>query len=213
MEDRSLLRQASDGSLSVHADLSEYATFHCNDMVVGPDGTAWVGNFGFDLHGGAAPCTANLIRVGVDGTVSLAASELMFPNGTVITPDEKTLIVGESFGARLTAFDIAADGSLANRREWAPLPEGHVPDGICLDAEGAIWSASPTGNATLRIREGGEVTDIIEHDVGSFACMLGDADRCSLYICTAGDSAPEKAHLASGRIERVRVEVPGAGWP
>lgn len=213
MQDRRLLRLEADGDLVEHADLSALATFHCNDMVVDAHGRAFVGNFGFDLHGGATPGPANLIRVDPDGGVHLAAADLMFPNGTVITPDGATLIVGESFGARLTAFDLGADGTLSHRRPWAQMPEGEVPDGICLDAAGGIWVASPTGNACLRVLEGGEVTDRVDLDRGAFACMLGDDDRRSLYICTAADSDPAKTAARSGRIERVRVDIAGAGRP
>ncbi len=213
MRDRRVLRQEADGRLETHADLSDLARFHCNDMVVAGDGRAWVGNFGFDLHAGATFCTTELIRVDPDGSSSIAASELAFPNGTVITPDGLTLIVGESFAGRLTAFDIGSDGTLTNRRLWAQLPEGWIPDGICLDTEGGIWVASPRGDVCLRILAGGEVTDVVELDRGAYACMLGDDDRRSLYICTAGDSDPTETSARTGRIERVRVEVPGAGWP
>lgn len=213
MQDRRVLRQEADGSLQTHADLSELARFHCNDMVVAGDGRAWVGNFGFDLHGGADFRSTELIRVDPDGSASIAASELAFPNGTVITPDGATLIIGESYGGRLTAFDIGSDGTLTHRRLWAQLPEGRIPDGICLDAEGAIWVASPLGDACLRVRAGGDVTDVVELDRGAYACMLGDADRRTLYICTAKDSDPAQSATRTGRIERVRVEVPGAGWP
>ncbi|MEE4300816.1 MAG: SMP-30/gluconolactonase/LRE family protein [Pseudomonadales bacterium] len=213
MQDRRLLRREADGSLVEHADLSALATHHCNDMVVDDQGRAYVGNFGFDLHGGAAPTTAAMVRVDADGSVCVAAPDLMFPNGTVITPDGATLVVGESFGGRLTAFDIDAKGALTNRRVWAQLPEGAVPDGICLDAEGAIWVASPTTNECLRIRNGGEVTDRVELDRGAFACMLGDDDRRTLYICSARDSDPAKSEARTARIERVRVDIPGAGLP
>jgi sugar lactone lactonase YvrE len=213
MQDRRLLRREPGGELVEHADLSALATFHCNDMVVDGAGRAYVGNFGFDLHGGAAPGPAAMIRVDPDGSVSLAAADLIFPNGTVITPDGATLVVGESFGARLTAFDVDADGALSDRRVWAEMPEGAVPDGICLDAEGAIWVASPTSNECLRIREGGEVTDRVALDRGAFACMLGDDDRRTLYICSARDSDPAQSEARTARIERVRVETPGAGLP
>lgn len=213
MQDRRLLRREADGRLLQHADLSMDATWYCNDMVVDANGGAFVGNFGFDLHGGATPCGANLIRVDADGTTRVAATDLMFPNGTVITPDGRTLIIGESFAGRLTAFDLDGEGNLGNRRLWAQLPEGRVPDGICLDADGAVWVASPMGNECLRIREGGEVTDVVKLDRGAFACMLGDEDRRTLYICSAGDSDPTRTHERSGRIERVRVDVPGAGLP
>lgn len=213
MQDRLLLRQESSGELSVHADLGSLARFHCNDMVVGDDGTAWVGNFGFDLHGRAPMRSTELIRVDPNGDATIAAEDLAFPNGTVITPDGRTLIIAESFAGRLSAFDIGADRSLKRRRVWAQLPEGHVPDGICLDAEGGVWVASPRGNACLRIIEGGRVTDTVALDRGAFACMLGDSDRRTLYICSAEDSDPTKSHSRSGRIERVRVDVAGVGWP
>lgn len=213
MQDRKLLRQEPNGDLAVHADLGSLARFHCNDMVVAEDGTAWVGNFGFDLHAREPFRNTELIRVDPNGEVSIAAEDMGFPNGTVITPDGRTLIIAESFAGRLSAFDIGADRSLGGRRIWAQLPEGQIPDGICLDAEGGIWVASPRGNACLRVLEGGTVTDTVELDRGAFACMLGDSDRRTLYICTAEDSDPAKSHSRSGRIERVRVEVPGVGWP
>jgi sugar lactone lactonase YvrE len=209
MEDRSLMRY--DGErLRLHADLSPWATFHCNDMVVDGLGRAYVGNFGFDLHSRADPAPAVMVRVDPDGAASPVADDLQFPNGTVITPDGRTLVVGESWGGRLTAFDVADDGSLSNRRVWAQL-DGAVPDGICLDAEGAIWVASPLSNEVLRVREGGEVTDRVALDRGAFACMLGGT---TLYVCTAQSSDPvESAHLRSGRIEAMTVKVPGAGYP
>ena len=213
MQDRRLIRREMDGTFVAHADLGELATFHCNDMVVDGKGRTWVGNFGFDLHGGAAPTATVLIRVDPDGSVHCAAENVMFPNGCVITPDGATLIVAETFGACLTAFDISSDGALSNRRNWAQLPEGAVPDGICLDAMQGIWVASPTTNECLRLEEGGSVTDRVALDRGAFACMLGDADRRSLYICTARDSDPAKTHERSARIERVRVEHPGMGLP
>lgn len=212
MTDRRLLA-VRDGATEEVADLSDLAPFHCNDMVVDGKGRAWVGNFGFDLHGGAAPTATVLIRVDPDGSVHCAAENVMFPNGCVITPDGATLIVAETFGACLTAFDISSDGALSNRRSWAQLPEGAVPDGICLDAMQGIWVASPTTNECLRLEEGGSVTDRVALDRGAFACMLGDADRRSLYICTARDSDPAKTHERSARIERVRVEHPGMGLP
>lgn len=213
MQDRRLLRQEPDGTLVEHADLSRLASFYCNDMVVDDLGRAWVGNFGFGLHAKAEFQAAELIRVDPDGKAQVVATDMGFPNGTVITPDGQTLIVAESFAGCLTAFDIARDGTLQNRRIWARLPEGEVPDGICLDAEGAIWVASPSGNACLRLREGGEVAQRIELDRGAFACMLGDADRRTLYICSALDSDPARSHSRSGRIERLRVNIPAAGLP
>ncbi len=212
MMDRRLLRW--DGMrLTQVADLNPYATWYCNDMVVDAQGRAYVGNFGFDLDGGAPPVPAVLVRVDPDGSVQVVAEEMQFPNGSVITPDGSTLIVGESWGACLTAFDIAGDGSLSNRRVWAQI-EGAVPDGICLDAEGAVWSACPITGRVLRIREGGEVTDVVTVDRrGAFACMLGGVDRTSLYVCTADTSNPVETETRRGAIEVCSVDVPGAGLP
>lgn len=212
MEDRRLLRLDPGGFTEV-ADLSRLAPFHCNDMIVDRHGRAYVGNFGFDLHHGATPTATTLVLVEPDGRARVVADDMLFPNGTVITPDGRTMIVGESFGARLTAFDIAADGSLSNRRVWAQL-ERDTPDGICLDAEGAVWLASPISNSVVRVREGGEITDRITVEKQAFACMLGGPDRRTLFICTATDGAPETCQaLRDGRIEIVTVDVPGAGLP
>ncbi|HZR84406.1 MAG TPA: SMP-30/gluconolactonase/LRE family protein [Candidatus Binatia bacterium] len=215
MEDRRLLRLERDGRLTEVADLSALASFHCNDMVVDREGRAYVGNFGFDLHGGAALEKTNLILVEPNGRARVVAEDLGFPNGTVITPDGRTLIVGESFGGCLTAFDVAGDGSLSNRRVWAKLGGGSVPDGICLDAEGAIWVASPTNNRCIRVREGGEVADEIPlPDRNAYACMLGGADRRTLFLCTAKGAHPtDWIALRSGRIETVRASAAGAGLP
>ena len=211
MQDRRLLRLDPDGLYEV-ADLSACAPFHCNDMVVDDQGRAYVGNFGFDLHAGGKPSATSLALVRPDGETLVVADQLLFPNGTVITPDGETLIVGESFGARLTAFEIAPDGTLSNRRVWAQL-EKAVPDGICLDAEGGIWVASPVSAEVLRVREGGVVTDRVSVQTQAFACMLGGPERRTLFICTAADSDPAKTDARSGRIESVEVDVPGAGLP
>jgi len=213
MTDRSVLR--FDGSrLAVHADLSGMASFHCNDMVVDAGGRAYVGNFGYDLSGGAKPAPAELICVEPDGSARIVADDLMFPNGTVITPDGRTLIVAETFGARLSAFDISASGDLSNRRVWAELPRGAVPDGICLDSEGGIWSASPTTCECLRQVEGGAITHRVEVDQGAFACMLGGEDRSTLYVLTADTADPEECKANRlGKIELSPAPYPGAGWP
>jgi sugar lactone lactonase YvrE len=212
MVDRRLLR-LDEGGLTEVADLSPYATFHCNDMVVDRYGRAYVGNFGWDIHSGGSPANASLVLVTPQGEVRVVAEDLRFPNGTVITPDDATLIVAESFAACLTAFDVASDGSLSNRREWARL-DGVVPDGICLDAEGAIWVASPVSARVLRVRRGGEVTHRIPVETQAFACMLGGPQRRHLFLCTALTHDPDKCReTRSGRIEVVEVEVPGAGLP
>jgi sugar lactone lactonase YvrE len=212
MTDRKLLR-LENGALRMHADLSALAPFHCNDMVVDGQGRAYVGNFGFDHHAGASPLATVLILVTPDGAARAVADDLMFPNGTVITPDGKTLIVGESFARRLTAFDIAADGSLKNRRLWADLGR-NPPDGIALDAGGAIWVASPTRHEVIRVKEGGEVTERIAVATDAFACMLGGPERRTLFVLTAENSDPAQCRAKpTGRIETARVEVAGAGLP
>jgi len=212
MLDRRLLRLGDDG-LEVLADLSSLAPSHCNDMVVDADGIAYVGNFGFDRHRGEEPRPTVLIRVDPDGTAAVVADDLFFPNGSVITPDGRTLIVAESWGRRLTAWTRSGDGGLGDRRVWADLGET-VPDGICLDAEGAVWVADPRNREAVRVREGGVVTDRISTgERGAFACMLGGDDRRTLFLCTATSSGPAAAETATGRIEIVDVEVPGAGLP
>ncbi|HTO51820.1 MAG TPA: SMP-30/gluconolactonase/LRE family protein [Myxococcota bacterium] len=213
MHDRRLLR-LDPGGLARVADLGHIAAFHTNDMVVDRQGRAYVGNFGFDLVGGAPQQTTSLARVDPDGSVHVAATELMFPNGMVITPDERTLVVGESFAARLTAFDVARDGALSNRRVFAALEGGAIPDGIALDAEGAIWVASPTTGECLRVHEGGRVSRRVRGAALAYACALGGTDRRTLYVCTAETHDPDECVAKrTGRIETVRVDVPGAGWP
>jgi len=212
MTDRRVLR-LDEGALVAHADLSAMVSSRCNDMVVDSVGRAYVGNFGFDLHGGEAPCTTRLAIVEPDGRARVGAESLSFPNGSAITPDGKTLIVAETFAGRLTAFDVEPDGSLSKRRVFADL-EGAAPDGICLDAEGCVWAASPTVRAVLRVREGGEVTHRVDVGRPAFACMLGGADRQTLYICTASTSFPDKCRARrDGRVESVRVRTPGTGFP
>jgi len=212
MTDRRLLRLDPDGLAEV-ADLSELASYHCNDMVVDQQGRAYVGNFGFDLHDHASPTNAEIVLVTPDGRARIVADEMQFPNGSVITPDGATLIVGETFGMRLTAFDIEADGSLSGRRTWAQLDK-ILPDGICLDAEGAIWVASPVSHAIFRIALGGEILQRIPIEAQSFACMLGGSEGRTLHICTAESSDPETCIAnRTGRIEIVEVDVPHAGLP
>jgi sugar lactone lactonase YvrE len=212
MRDRKLLRVDRDG-LKEHGNMNKLAPFDCNDMVVDKEGRAYVGNFGFDLHANETPRGTTLVMVAPDGSARIVAEELMFPNGAVITPDGKTLIVGESFGRRLTAFDFAADGSLKNRRVWADLDKS-VPDGICLDAENAIWVACPTASEVIRVKQGGEVTERIKVETDAFACMLGGPDGRTLFVATAANSDPEKCRAdRTGRIEMTQVEVPRAGLP
>lgn len=212
MLDRKLLRREPGGTLTEHADLNGVATWHCNDMVVDEAGRAWVGNFGFDTHGDVPPRPATLARVDSDGSVEAVADDLQFPNGTVIFPDGKTMVIGETRGMCLTAFDIDASGNLQNRRQWANI-DPHFPDGICLDAEAGIWVADPRGNCVIRVLEGGEITDRIDVGRGAFACMLGGSDGRTLFVCTATGSGPHAEARRDGRIEAARVDVPRAGLP
>jgi sugar lactone lactonase YvrE len=219
MKDRRLLRLDPDGLVEI-ADLRELASFHCNDMVVDQQGRAYVGNFGFDVDDPAAVLKhAAIMLVMPDGAARIVADEMVFPNGSVITPDKGTLIVAESFASRLTAFSIERDGFLTGRRVWAQfddlgfdMSEGRItPDGICLDAEGAIWIASPSGRGeVLRVKEGGKVTHRFQVETQPFAVMLGGPDGRTLFVCT---TILSERNSVKGRIEIVHVAVPGAGLP
>jgi len=210
MTDRRLLRLESGGLIEA-ADLSKLASYHCNDMVVDRQGRAYIGHFGFNYYSQPfAP--AEVILVTPDGSARVVAEQMAFPNGSIITPDGRTLIVAETFGACLTAFDIQPDGSLTGRRVWASTSPA-IPDGICLDAEGAVWIASPTGEV-VRIREGGQAASRITLSRLAFACMLGGTDLRTLFVMTAESDNPDEARAKlSGRVELVEVDVPGAGLP
>jgi sugar lactone lactonase YvrE len=218
--DRVIVRREPDGSLVQHGDLKPWATWHANDMVVASNGQAYAGNFGFDLDGlydGTADASAvgpaSVIRVDPDGTSCEAAADIAFPNGTVITEDGATLVIAESAGARLTAFDRAVDGTLSGRRQWAALP-GIGPDGICLCEDGTIWVSNAFAPECVRVAEGGEILERVATSRTCFACMLGDEDRKTLYLVTADESHAAKARAERrGSIEKVRTSVPGAGLP
>jgi sugar lactone lactonase YvrE len=213
MTDRRVLALGPDGALRTHADLSGVGAGHCNDMVVAADGTAYVGNFGFDLEAGGEMAPTALARVAPDGTVAVAAEDLAFPNGSVITPDGSTLIVGETFGGRYTAWDIGPDGSLGNRRVWAAL-EGHTPDGCCLDAEGAIWMSDVVNNRFCRVHEGGKISETIGVDANAVACMLGGDDGTTLFMFVSPGFHPDDvAGRGATRILTTSVDVAGAGRP
>lgn len=210
-----LLRKEPDESLVTHADLSGLAEkgHPWNEIVVDGRGNAYINNAGFDFPGGEfAPGTVALLRS--DGSARRVANDIAFPNGMAVTPDNATLIVAESYGKRLTAFDIAADGGLLNRRTWADLGDG-VPDGICVDAEGAVWYGDVPNKRCVRVREGGEVLQTVSLDRGCFACMLGGADRRTLFMVATNWRGTE--HMAegtrTGQILTVRASAPGAGWP
>jgi len=215
MMDRRLLR-LDPGGLAEVADLRELASSHCNDMVVDRHGRAYIGNIGFDMYAEWEPHKlAEIVLVTPDGDARVVADEMACPNGSVITPDGRTLIVAETHGARLTAFAIGSDGSLTQRRIWAQLEKGVTPDGICLDAEGAIWVASPGSTQVLRVREGGEVIHRVRVATMPVACMLGGPDRCTLFVLVGASATdPDKSRaMMNGRIEIVRVDVPGVGLP
>jgi sugar lactone lactonase YvrE len=216
MRDRRVLRQADDGNLSIYADIAEFCGWHANDMVVASGGRAYVGNVGFDL-GGAEPKPTNVVRVDPDGSACVGADGLMCPNGSVITPDGRTLIVGETFGRRYTAFTIANDGSLTERRTWADLRSARVaPDGCTLDAEGYIWTADAAHGRCCRIAEGGEVVEEVQLPEGlrCFACMLGGEDGRTLLLCGAPDyDARRRSESREAVLLTTRVAVPHAGLP
>lgn len=229
MKDRKILRQELDGSLVEHADLAPYATGHGNDMVVDATGNAYVGNFGFDLMSGEPFRSSSLVKVDPNGNVQVVAEDLKFPNGSVITPDGKTLIVDETFGNRISAFDIGEDGSLGVRRDWAnwgPLPDttdiGTLlsavkvgPDGNTLDADGCVWIADAIGGRAVRVKEGGEIVDEISTgDDSVFAVALGGDDGKTLFLCLAPDFDETKRSAArEARIGYVTVDIPHAGRP
>jgi sugar lactone lactonase YvrE len=222
MHQRSVLRLEYD-TLVVHGELGHIATFHCNDMVVDAFGRAYVGNFGFDLDaavtGGnfaaelAAYKGASIARIDPNGMIHTVATNLRFPNGMVVTPDGGTMIVAETLGRRLTAFDIGIDGSLTNQRSWAEFPSA-APDGICLDQDGAVWVADASGPRCIRVLEGGEVTDVVETSQPCYACMLGGPDGRTLFMLTCESSLPDIASSRrTGRIETTTVAVGHAGLP
>jgi sugar lactone lactonase YvrE len=203
-----------------HGSLLPWAAGNANDLVVAANGQAYAGNFGFDLDGlydgtvdRSAIVTTSLVRVDSDGTSHEAASDLAFPNGAVITDDGATLIIAESFGGHLSAFDRGPDGSLSGRRVWAPL-DGVAPDGICLCADGSVWVANATGPECVRVAEGGEVLERVTTSQNCYACMLGGEDRTTLYLVTSPTSHAAVASVQrDGALEQIRTSVPGAGLP
>jgi sugar lactone lactonase YvrE len=229
MKDQRLLRLA-DGSPSTLADLAPYCTGYLNDCVVDAAGRVYVGDFGFDLMGGGDFATASLKRVDPDGSVTVVAEDLHFPNGSVITPDGGTLIVGETWGNRFTAFDLAPDGSLTDRRVWAsfgPLPTGTTtadfmdqivlgPDGCTPDAEGHVWVADGFHGRVARVAEGGEIVDEVAapDGMGVFACALGGDDGRTLLLCCAPDFLEHRrAPVREAVLVATEVDVPHGGRP
>jgi sugar lactone lactonase YvrE len=210
-----LLRQEPDGSLVTHADLSGLADpgHPWNEIVVDGRGNAYLNNQGFDFPGGEfAPGTIAMLKP--DGSAQLVADGIAFPNGMAVTPDNSTLIVAESYGQKLTAFQIAADGGLSQPRVWADLGDG-VPDGICLDAQGAIWYADVPGKQCVRVREGGDVLQTIHLDRGCFSCALGGPDRATLFMAATRWRGTEGMtdQSGAGQLRTARAPAAGAGWP
>jgi len=213
MTAKRVMAVAPGGESVVHADLSQIATHFCNDMVVSVDGHAYVGNFGFDLENQAPFEAAYLAHIAPDGEVRRVEHPLAFPNGSVITPDGSTLIVGETFGGQYTAFDLDDDGHPVNPRVWAAVP-GASPDGCALDADGAIWMSDFVGQRFARVHEGGEVSAEIPVDGAAVACMLGGPDGRTLYgFVSPGSHPDEVAGKGLTKIVTVEVDTPRAGCP
>lgn len=221
---RRVMRREHDGSVVVHAELGDVATFHCNDMLVDDAGRAYVGNFGFDLDAEMAtmgpegllmaiaadrrPYTAVLAKIDADGSVSVVADDLAFPNGIVTVDGGSTLVVAQTLGLELTAFDKAADGTLSNRRTWAPLvgSDGSLvaPDGIAVDDDGGIWVANPLAAEVVRVEEGGAITHRVTTSQLAYACAVGGPEHRHLLVCTAQSSDAEQAAATpDGRLEIV----------
>jgi sugar lactone lactonase YvrE len=207
-----LLRQEPDGSLATHADLTGLSEHAWNEIVVDGRGNAYLNGIGFDFSAGEfAPGLVALLTP--DGSLRQVADGVAFPNGMAVTPDNATLILAESYGNCLTAFDIGADGDLSNRRTWAKL-DGY-PDGICLDADGAVWFGDVPNRRCVRVREGGEVLQTVELDRGCFACMLGGPDGRTLFMLAAEWTGPEgmSADVRTGQALAIEAPAPGVGWP
>jgi sugar lactone lactonase YvrE len=208
--DRRLLRRSPDGSLGTYADLTGLSGHAWNEIVVDGRANAYVNNIGFDFpEGEFAPGTIALITP--DRPARQVADGVAFPNGMAVTPDNSTLIVAESYASRLTAFDIGADGSLSNRRVWAEV-DGSAPDGICLDAEGAVWYGDVPNKRCVRVREGGEVLQTVELDRGCFACMLGGANGRTLFM-VAADWPAGMDGPPTGQVLATEAPAAAAGWP
>jgi sugar lactone lactonase YvrE len=211
--DGRLQRLEPDGTLTTHADLSHLSK-GWNEIVIDGRGNTYVNGAGFDLLGGEKPALGIIALLTPDGQTRQVADGLAFPNGMAVTPDNSTLIIAESYGKRLTAFDIAKDGTLSNRRVWADLGEG-VPDGICIDTTGAVWYADVPNKRCTRVREGGEVLDRVDVDRGCFACMLGGSQRRTLFIMASEwhGFAKMMDGLGTGQVLTIQAPASGAGWP
>jgi sugar lactone lactonase YvrE len=214
MLDRRVLAIRTGGRTEMFADLSEVTGGPCNDMVVDARGRAYVGNFGYEKWKGAPQRLTRIVRVDPDASVHPTGTEILFPNGMVITPDGRTLIVAETFSHRMSMYDIDDAGDLRNPRVYAEI-EGCNPDGLALDAEAAVWVADPAGKRCRRVFEGGRIEREIgfRDNYGAYTCALGGEDRRTLFIVTCTDSGPQMAERRDGCIEAIPVDVAGAGWP
>jgi sugar lactone lactonase YvrE len=205
MMDRKVLRLNARGDLDTYADMSDLTAAPTNDLVV-DDGYVFVGGFGYDLYSGAPQEPGPIVRIDRDGGAAIVESDMSFPNGSVVLPGSRTLVVAETWAARLTAFDIAADGSLTNKRVWAQLPAGSTPDGICVDARAGVWVSSIATSTFLRVEEGGAVTDTVSLEPGRCAtdCAIDDAGT-TLYLLTSNSWQPSDTSVREGRIEAVTL--------
>ena len=210
---RKVRRLEAGGTLTTFADVSMHTSWPINDLVTSTDGRTFLGGFGYDLYGGSPQRPGPIFSIGPDGAVTSVETDMTFPNGSVILPGTSTLVVAETWGARLTAFDIDADGSLTHKRVWAELPSGSTPDGICVDAANAIWVSSIATSQFLRVTAGGTVTDTLSV-VGRCAtdCVLGGADGRTLFLLTSNSWQPAETVVREGRVEAVRVDVPAPGF-
>ncbi len=212
MTDRVVRRLGPDGILSVFADVSRLTDAPINDLVTDATGQTFLGGFGYDLYAGAPQRPGPIFRIDPDGRARLAESDMVFPNGAVVLPGTSTLVVAETWAARLTAFDVDDDGTLRDKRVWAELPAGSTPDGICVDAAGAVWVSSISTSEFLRVEAGGRVTRTIDVP-GRCAtdCVLGGPDGTTLFLLTSNSWQPGETTVRQGRIEAVQVDVPGPG--
>jgi sugar lactone lactonase YvrE len=211
---RAVLRLEEDGSLVTHADLSGITAHGLNEIVVSGRGSVYVNAVGFDMAAGADFAPGMVAVIAPDGSTRRVADGIAFPNGMALTPDSSTLIVADSYGRQLTAFDIGADDTLSGRRVWADLGDG-IPDGVCLDADGAVWYADVPNQRCVRVAEGGEVLEQVDVDRGCFACMLGGADGSTLFILAQDWNGPEAIGRGprTGQVLAVEAPAPHAGRP
>jgi len=210
-----VLRGQANGLLTPYADAANVCKKGLNEIVVDGRGNAYVNDVGFDLMAGENFAPGIIAHLTADGTIRQVAEGVAFPNGMAVTPDDSTLIVAESYGRKLTAFDIARDGTLSKRRVWADLGNG-VPDGICIDSDNAVWYGDVPNRRCVRVHEGGEVLQVIDLDRGCFACMLGGEDRKTLFMMAAewhGVSKMSAQETRTGTVLTVKAPAPGAGRP